>query len=221
MRRGFTLVEAVAALGVLMVLVSLAAPSLGKSLHAGRTTRDAVQLRQNITVLAAYCNDYRDAFPVAHSNAFNSARLFYEPLVRGGYFSSATEIDPAGARQFGGMTFSYSLCLTYPPRFMLPGQTVPETRAAASQVFAHNVSFPSSKGAMHKRWSGEQFVASDRSRGRHFCCVSPWKAPVGMCDNSVITTDYLELEQGKPAIVVDGIGETVFSTWGGVLGRDR
>lgn len=54
-----------------------------------------------------------------------------------------------------------------------------------------------------------------------WCCVNPRPTPIAMCDGALIFANYLELSGGKEPLVVDLIGEPVWTTWGGCLARDK
>lgn len=215
---GFTLVEMTVCTGILLILLGVLAPAIGQSAEHARMVRDAAQLQQCMTLVSLYASDHRGAFPVSDSNPFRASERWYAELQSAGYIASPLEVDPAAYRKFGTVTFHLSVCLVYSPDHMLPGRTLPVDKAISSVVWQHSVPYPSSKGGMLKRDSGEGTVAD----GAHwFCCVVRWRAPVVMCDNSALITDSIEMNHGRPPLIVDWIGAPVWTTWGGYLGRDR
>jgi type II secretory pathway pseudopilin PulG len=217
-RRGFTLVELTITLGMVMILLGLLAPAVGRSMESARMTRDLAQLQQCMTLVGLYAADYRDIFPVADSNPFRAGESWHSALQAAGYVKSPAEVDPAAFRRFGRVTFYLSVCLAYSPERMLPGQTLPAMKAVSRAVYQHSVPYPSGKGAMLKGNSGEGTV----TEGAHWwCCVDRWCAPVAMCDGSAMLADYLAMNHGRAPVVVDQVGIPVWSTWGGYLGRDR
>lgn len=217
-RAGFTLIELVMVLGVVMILLSFAAPAIGRSMATARQTRDAGQLRQNFTLVSQYVHEHRDVYPVAHENAPLAGWEWYRALHAGGYFSTPGDADPYGYRAYRNIRYVMSWCLMYDPDRMLPGRTVPPEQATSRAVRQHMVSYPSHKGAMvQERGAGGYYPADPHA----FCCTMRWKAPVVFCDSSLIIADHIELNAGEPAVVVDLVGMPVISTWGGYLGRDR
>jgi len=85
---GFSLIELLVVLGVIMVLIGLILPSLG---GAKRRAEDVVQLRQ-INQLAGlvslYAKDYDDAFPLTGDNQFVASASWYVPIIEAGLVDS-------------------------------------------------------------------------------------------------------------------------------------
>jgi type II secretory pathway pseudopilin PulG len=217
-RRGFTLIEAVLCLGVLMILVSMVLPTVGRSIERGRQTRDSVQLRQNFTLVTQYAHDHKGVYPVASASALSSGRHWYRALLATGMIQSPAEVDPAAYRRWGDVTLHLSVSLVCDPSNVIPGQSMPLGLLPAAAVTEHRVSFPMLKGAMLKTNSGG---AQHPETMGWFCCTTRWRAPVTMCDGATFITDYIEISGGVPPVIVDSIGIPVWTTWGGALGRDK
>lgn len=217
-RRAFTIIELLVCIGLILILISLALPSMARSIESSRNLRDCAQIRQNHAIVTLYATDHKEVFPIVHQNAFLAGIYWWKSVERAGYVSSPREVDPRIFDRFGVVTIALSVCLVYKPERMLPGFTVPIGQALSDPVRLSQVSFPSSKGGLFRRESGEGSV---NEGARWHCCVVPWDAAVGFCDGSAIVTNYLQLSGGTQPLRVDEIGVPVWTTWGGYLARDR
>jgi len=216
-RRGFTLVELVVVIGVIAVLVSLALPSIGRTVERSRSVADAARLRENATLVKAYTHDHRGVYPIAHSNAFRAAMEWYSPLISTGSLASISEADPHSTVPGRMMRFYLSVAMVYSPDRMKPGRTQLPDNAEASEVRESDVRFPSLKGEMLRYNSGVPAVDG----GTLFCCGPRWISPVSMVDQSVRFGTYLDFPGTEgPIAPVDFIGIPVFTTWHGSEGRD-
>lgn len=219
--RGFTIVELVVVIGVVMILISMIVAPLGQSMERSRMVRDGAQLRQNMAVLGLYSNDYQDMYPIGHATAFRSARYWHHAAVAGGYLRSSAEADPAAQKRYGVITLHMSMSLAADPDDMLPGRSLPAGVIKSVPVRHHDVLYPSDKGAMVKFYSEGGPHPQRDAVGRWFCCGDPWTVPAAMCDGSVTFSDYYAYTGGVYPLVIDGVGVPIWSTWGGCSGRDR
>lgn len=217
-RSGFTLVELVVTMGVVLVLLGIALPAAGGSIAHARLTRNIVQVRQDLTLISTYSNDHKDVYPIAHPLALISAYYWYRPLEKLQYISNPSAVDPAGVRKAGGVTLMMSMCMVRNTREMQPGWTVPEEVAGSAPVYQHQVTYPSAKGLMVQlfdRWT------PDPSYGFFCCSGKPWRAAAGFADGSATSGTRFDFSGGHPITLKDGVGIPIFSTWGGYLARDR
>lgn len=219
---GFTLVELVICIGIVLILLGLLAPSISRSMNEARLTADAGTLKQNVALVMLYCNDHSEVFPVSDALAFRATDTWYKALDL-----SAAEVDPYPVKRFGEMTMRLSVCMVYDAEHMLPGRTLAPGEARSTDVRLAQVVYPSDKGLMLK-FRGGMSVPRIPGNVTHmegvtgqWCCGPRWRTPVAMTDCSILTTDYLTLTGGEYPLVVDLVGMPVFSTWGGYLGRDR
>lgn len=215
-RRAFTLIELLMILGVISILLALILPALGSSWDLAQRTRDLGQLRNNVTLISNYTNDYRDIYPIGFESAPWSAIYWHSAVIRGGYLVSQMEADPIGKSKYETVRFWMSQCMVFSPRLMLPGETIPVDEQMAVAVKTHHVTYPSAKGLMF-----QMTAETDLSDRNQFCCVMNWKAPVGFADGSGEFGSYLDYNAGARPAIVDSIGMPVYTTWGGYLARDR
>lgn len=217
-RRGFTIIELMVVLGVVLVLVSMFVPTIAKTMEETRNTRDAAQLRQNVTLVDLYCNDHKGVYPVSHVNAWVSSMNWYRTMNALGLIQSAQDADPNGMKIHGEVRFWLSVCLVYSPEYMRPGYTLRMDDSIASAVRQDQVIYPSSKGSMLRFDNGYPSVAEGR---RAWCCGPRWRTPIGFADGSILITDYMVFTNYQEPVIVDRVGLPVYSTWGGYEGRDR
>lgn len=215
-RRAFTLIELLMILGVVSILLALILPALGSSWDLAQRTRDLGQLRNNVTLIGNYTNDYRDIYPIGFESAEGSAMFWHSALIRGGYLASQMEADPVGKGRYDYVRFWMSQCMVFTPRLMLPGATIPVEDQMSIAVKTHQVTYPSAKGLMFQMTADVPVSPENK-----FCCVMDWKAPVGFADGSGELGSYLDYNAGVRPVIVDTIGMPVFKTWGGYLARDR
>lgn len=214
---GFTLLELLVVIGLILIVLSLALPLLAKSFSSARTTRQMAAVQQNAMLLQLYAADFAELFPVArYDHATSAAIYFYEPLVAGGYAASITEIDPDGMNRDGKPNVMMSTCLVYDAERMRPGRTEPEMQRKTRPVRLSEVRWPSSKGSLLCR------IVRDGRIVSYWCCVdgAP-KGPVAFCDGSVGFYGWRELLPPGEMYTENGVGAPVITTWDGFRGRDR
>lgn len=214
--RAFTLVELLMILGVISILLALVLPAIGSSWDLAQRTRDLGHLRNNVTLIGAYTNDHNNIYPIGFETAEGSAIYWHSAMIRGGYLASQMEADPVGKSRYDYVRFWMSQCMTFTPRLMLPGATIPVEDQKSFAVRTDQVTYPASKGLMFQMTSDTPLTAENK-----FCCVMDWKAPVGFADGSGELGSYLDYNAGERPVMVDTIGIPVFTTWGGFLARDR
>lgn len=216
--RAFSLVEVVVTLGVLMVLVSFVLPTIRGAKDAAGLTRDSASLKQCAALVAMYASVSNDRYPVGGSNPIAHADSWYRPLIAAGLAAGPAEIDPVGVRRRGGVRFWQSACMNLAPDLMLPGQTRSSWTGTAQAQRTTDVTYPSAKGHLFLATNGEGTLSEG---GKWFCCGPRWRSAVAMGDASVGQGDYIEFNGGEPPVIVDDIGRPVYTTWGGIRGRDR
>lgn len=204
-------------LGVVLLLVSLILPSLGRTRKLTEVLTKAVTVQQNALAVAIYATDHKEFYPRALPNAMQAAIYWYVPMIRAGYIPSKEASDPIGFRRFGFSTISLSQCMVYDPKYMRPGFTLPVSAASSSWVRWSQVVFPSHKGMMlelTREWLSVNPVG--------FCCAGPvLTVPVAFADGSMTEGTRRSFNQDQEPFLMDGIGMPVFSSWGGYLAFDR
>lgn len=222
-RVGFSLIELIVCIGVVLILLGMILPVIGKSWFASRQARDLAQLQQNTLVASIYLHDWKDVYPIGNDMAYFSMQDWWKPLVLAGYLGSDAEADPWGVARFQRGRFHQSMCMTYSPEFMAEGNTRASSAAMSSAVRQNDVRFPSLKG-----WMG-QFCLDPSQPSTYFVCTNcvagefPLnRVAVAMADSSCSLATLNDFEWHNPEVlVVDDIGVPVFTTWGGYLARDK
>ncbi|MBY0308693.1 MAG: prepilin-type N-terminal cleavage/methylation domain-containing protein [Phycisphaerales bacterium] len=215
---GFTLIELVVVLGIVMVVLGLALPGLAASRTAAQLTRDAAAMRSMASAVFAYAAESGDYFPgrspsviecyrndwhdvlVATGHSDNSSRLMpskdgvHRVYMMGAAFAARTEFDPAR------------------PSYWYKGRAQPQRM--------RSVLSPSSK-AMLVRATRVNGRPEDRSTW--WCCINPkvTVCPLVFCDGSVSQSDWRDLYMSSPPIATTFQGYPLYSTWSGTAGRDR
>lgn len=217
---GFTLVELLVVVGLVLVFVGLLLPGLAGSRAAARATRTMIAVQQCAAVLQQYSSDFNDYYPFVEdaSNSISAAFRYAEALVRGGYIASVREVDPDNhAPSSGGFpNILLSMCLTSDWQHLRPGLTVPEEERPAHPVRTSEVAAPSAKGSLDSR------LVRDGRVETYWCCVDGAPpGPIGFCDGSVGVYYWRQLLPNGVLYVENGVGYPVIATWFGVRGRDR
>ncbi len=216
--RGFSLIELVMVMGVVMILVGLTLPSLQRSWWSGRTTGNLAVMRQNAMLIQQYTEDHKGVFPLSgHKLSVDAAFYWYRPLVASGHLSSTREADPAGFRRYGMCNVAMSQCMVHPAERFVRGNTQPEDLRRATPVRSSEVLYPSAKGLLKSIRVIEERIET------YWCCVpgAP-PGPVAFADGSASIEYWMNLlPNGRFEPDENGIGAPVSTTWGGVKGRDR
>lgn len=203
-------------IGIVAVLMGLALPSIGKSMGRARETRDLSQIRQNVTVVAAYVHEWRDIYPIASSRPYTCMTNWSAPLITGGYLPSRAAADPIGWKQNEEVRFMLSMAMCYDPIFMVRGNTLPYKQTQSSPITQSMVRHPAHKGLMVQ---GHHVREDART---YFCCEGPpVTMPAAMADLAVMRGNRNDFSYQGPIVIVDDIGMPILTTWGGVTQRDR
>lgn len=216
---GFTLVELLVVIGVLLLLLGLILPAVGGAVASARLTRSANDIRQCGQLTSLYTAQFKSTYPFTPSDPFNASMNWSSPAAKAGLLASADAIDPIGVRKTGRVRYWMSVAMVYRPDRMHPGRTVPPEQAVAVPVREHQVTYPSDKGLFVQAFDATG--PSVKSITWWFCCGRPQSAPVGMADGAVTIGTYLDFSRFRPVVVENNIGMPILSTWGGYLARDR
>lgn len=216
-RRGFTLIEVVVVIGVMMMVLGLALPPLANARRLGEATRTAAVVRSNAQLLAMYGSAHRDSFPAYGDGNLvtNGITDWVQALVDGGLIESVRETDPEGYRATGRGRIGLTGAALYESWRMVPGKTQHANESKIAGVRQGDVRYPSEKGILGK----VQDVEGENAVFWTFTPHRPPRWPIAMGDESVTfarCTDF-ELEFD---FFEYWVGHPVYSTWGGVKGRD-
>jgi type II secretory pathway pseudopilin PulG len=214
--RAFTLVELVMVIGVLVVLLGIALPVIGRSRDRAKETASLAAMGNDAAIVQNYCSENRGVFPIAHANAFTASERWEHALTTTGHLPSPQSADPVGSRGLPGSLVDLSVCLVYDADRMVQGYTLPMDQAASTPVADHQVLYPSDKGMLIKRC-----LDAIPNSGNCFCCARVIRVPIAMVDGSVLVGARTQFAGGAAPVVIDGIGTPVYSSWGGFRAKDR
>jgi len=224
-RRGFSIIELIVVIGLVMVLMGIFLPTLYKTRQSAEKTRLASQVRQMAIMVSAYCDEYDGVYPIADDRfwfrpalgpgedpPYEYGRWWGHALIDAGYFSFDESLD----RDFldaSNQILSVAMC--YDPDKMTPTTIEPYEDRFTAPIRQHQARYPSGKGMLWPR------IVSYTPEARYWCCtqIDP-PGPVAFADTSIETIAWHEFPSPDTAPVL-GIGWVVQSTWNGIYGRDR
>lgn len=215
--RGFSLIELLVVVAILMILVGLALPTISASRENARLTTHMARARENGLLISMYADANNERYPIGDEHPENASLFWWKPLIDSGLLESKEQADPEwAARSSGNPRYAMSFAMAYNPDFMRPESLVPYADARTSPIRQSQVLYPSDKGLMWQWW-----VWTGQWRG-HWCCapVHP-VAPVVMADLSAESGQWPDYVAEGKLIRHEGIGVPIMSTWHGVRGRDR
>ncbi len=214
------MMELVVVIGIIMILVGLMAPSLGRVTSQAKLTRDISLIRQHSATVSMYAADFADTYPYPYNftgHLYRVAGDWALPMIASGHFENVASVDPD---VLNGRSFSYmmSIAMVYNPDEMRPGH-VPRTGVQTSRPTRQfQVLFPSLKGLIVRENNG---LNPSEGLAMGFCCEGPWISPVAFSDGSSTSGTYRDFQGGLPLLIDQGIGIPIISTWFGVRGIDR
>lgn len=216
---GFTLIEVVVALGIVLILTGIFMPTLTSSRLRARQVKNLALCRDNARLIVLYANDHKDEYPMVEGVRFLTFFAWYEPLIAAGLITSATDVDPDGMRLGNYVTFGESVAMFYPPEKMRPGHTESPDQAHAVVIRQSQTLYPAQKGLIHQNFPFPE-IPGNATPG--WCCV-PYRpiAPVAFADTSATLGKWDEFLAQGPLYIENSIGIPVLSTWNGCRGRDR
>lgn len=213
---GFSLPELLICLGVIALLVAIAAPLLGRSRDRARQVASMSGVKQSATIVLSYCADSYGVFPIAHENPFSSSRMWEHLLTRTGHLPSPQAADYTSSRSLPGSQVDLSVCLMYDADRMMMGRTVPIDQARCVPIMDAQVPYPADKGMLLLHCTD-----AIPGSGNCFCCVKIIDVPVAMVDGSAMIGNRTTFVGGDVPVITDGVGEPIFSSWNGYRARDR
>jgi prepilin-type N-terminal cleavage/methylation domain-containing protein len=219
---GFSLMELLVVLGVVVILLGLALPTLGRVMFRARMTGRSASTNQITVALTAYAGDYQDLFPLAGDAETSSqaSQNYGTPLIAGGYFVSYHDMDPLGMRAHGWMTILLAETQVCRAVDLSPGAPVARAERRPFAVRWADTSFPSQKGILWHSW-----IMDTNPPGAGYWCCAPGqpKAPIAFADRSVREFAWSELVptgELPPAGGTIDAGRPVNTTWNGFRGVD-
>jgi Tfp pilus assembly protein PilE len=213
------MLELTLVIAIVLILAALTLPAFQRARVESLRARSMAQIATNLKLVEIYCQASKDVYPIASKSINYSMLHWYEPLMNEQLIRRETEIDPYRSEAHDSRTYAMSTCMVRDWQEMQPDRAIRESLSITHGVATHEVSFPSSKGAM------VQFVQpylpeySRSPASTAWCCGLAIKAPVGFADGSVSVHAWQELKRSFEEI--DGVGLPVIATWYGVRGIDR
>lgn len=207
-------------LGLVMILIGLMMPVLGRSMERSRRTARLSTIRQHMIGMSLYAEDFQDSFPYFVEHPYRIAKNWHVVMTGGRYVPARrTDIDAYGTGLDGQIGLAMSVAMVYDFERMMPGKTVPvDSMKSSAQKFSAT-SFPSSKAALFRYW-----VKSPSGNPAWWCCGPPPReeGEVAMVDGSADFGDWTEyFSKDYPDRQENEIGQPVVTTWFGIHGRDR
>lgn len=213
----FSLVELVVVMGIVMILLGVLLPSLGRTRHQADLTRYLAEIQQSGLLMEMFAEAHDDEYPFADPSSVGRCSLnWYAPLQSGGY------LDEQGARL--AAQFEMSLCMAFPPERMVAGNTPALSLWDVDtpvRVRRRETLYPSSKGMLYRIHAID--AADDRYPAVWCCYPNLPRGPLALADGSVTAGTWAEFLAGGVLEVdrTSGVGYPVITTWHGVKGRDR
>ena len=197
--------------GVILLLLAVALPTLANARKRGEQTRSMATVRTVAMGLDAYAESHKDVYPVGAGTQPALMQDAWLPvLVEEGHLPN----EQAGGGRSGEHNLSniaptiamYAARVGFEPGTPTPFHTLPLVQQRRAQVV-----WPANKGNVVQVTDGA---------GRFFCCVDPWPSAVSFFDGSQFfgTRDQLS---SAPLVYANAIGAPVMSTWWGLSGVDR
>lgn len=214
-RRAFSILELCVVLGVILILVSLALPSLSRARDAARQLGDSVSASQYAKLITQYAGDHKDLFPAFVDKAYKDSVWIRSggwglELERAGLLNQAAFISP------GEMPYKFTYAAFVDPKVIEPGRVplfddiVPTINAMTS------VRYPSAKGML---WPVRR--PTDPVEVAWCCGVESAPGSIAFVDGSVAVYRWHDMA-GPDGIQIElWAGYPVISTWYGIFGKDR
>ena len=224
LQRGFSIIELIVVIGVVMVLLGIFLPALGGAKQSAHDLKQSSQLRQLMVAVSLYCDSWDDVFPMADTRPWSApgyidtsqpidfGKPWWSALTDGGIM---TEHEAFDEEQYNIHNVAYSMTLGYAPRILTPSTIIPWELRTLSPIRQHAVRYPSDKGACHVIQTDYTGTFSP------WCCL--YEAPPGsvaFLDSSVTVMRWTDFPEPSPAPILD-IGDLINTTWHGVHGKDR
>ena len=226
-RPGFSMIELMVVIGVILVLIGLIVPVVGRSIEQARNTADMATLRSNMALVMQYASQDQGHYPLATPTRCSADTKWFLPLIENGLLNSAAQADPRSYHHYQTVSFAFSQSLVADPVEFTWGSTRPCRESPTSPVTDADVSFPSSKGMMYRYIDPERIppylLKVQNGHGGTFCCADLWTTPVGFCDGSAQLGTFMDFAPPGGVALAHGhqVGVPIGSPWGGFHARER
>lgn len=207
-------------MGIIMVLLGLMLPSLGKARTSASLSTQLREIQQAHLLLAMYASANSEHYPLRGDNQHEATTHWFEPLVESGLLAGSDQLDRSSSQRGLEPPFAMSASLCSAADYYRPEhETYPDESARpVSSVRTDQVLYPSSKGAIFTWRIGnttEPFIVP-------WCCLdTSLAAPIAFADGSAEARSVDECFVVQPMRTEELAGIPVYTTWYGIHGRDR
>jgi len=209
-RPGFTLIELVVVFGIIMVLIGLLLPALGRGRERARVLGDESHARQLASLVSMYTSVYQDFFPGFGQNMW----------LRSGGWSMAMEaaglMKASERTSANGMPYKFTYTAYVDPDLVQPEIVPNDAEVVVNNQKISNVLFPSAKGML---WPVRR---DDQPDELTWCCGNEsLSGAIPFVDGSVGVYRWQDFSGPEGIVIQFWAGLPVVSTWNGIYGRDR
>ncbi|MFG0241258.1 MAG: type II secretion system protein [Phycisphaerales bacterium JB054] len=218
--RGFSLIELLVSIGVIMVLLGLALPAMHNARRTANSVTQLKSIQQAGDLLAMFAESNHGRFPLYGEDQFDATAEWFQPLLAAGYLESTDLLDPRSAKMDLRVPFAMSASLCSDATYYRPeaGPYPDESNRPVAPIRTDQMQFPSSKGVLFTWRIGYPVDTVHVA----WCCVDlTLVAPIAFGDGSAERLAVEDCYVSAPMRIQELAGVPVFTTWHGVLGRDR
>ena len=208
------MVEVLVVLGVVMLLAALLLPALRNTKKAAAETGSLAKMRDNAQLVHAYAGQYDGYSPIYVKRAWANGQFWAGALLNAGMVGSSEETSVKWFDDDPPLIVYMTAVLSMSPSTLREGSTPPINDQVFVPMRLSDIASPSAKGLLY-------VTGGSRNLGNPWCCGEPYPCPVAFGDASVGVYTWADLTPGGVLRVQDNVGFPVYSTWNGVLGRDR
>jgi type II secretory pathway pseudopilin PulG len=214
--RAFSLIELVMVIGVVMILIALVAPTLGRTIETARDTRRGAALAGAVKLVSMYAGQYKDIAPIAVPGTYENLWRWPEAVLAAGFADGWKEIDPEYSQHEPFARFFLNRAFYDRVEDMTPGQTEPEVWAQCDPIRLASVTFPDRLVQVAP--------ASKKSSNDPWCClthVRTYPGPVAFTDGHIETGYWTDFVFEDELYIENNVGWPAFTTWFGHRGRSK
>lgn len=219
-RRGFSLIELLVSIGIVLILLGLLTPTLSRARSSASQLAQLKSIQQGADLIAMFTEGNRGNYPLHGDNQFAATSRWYEPLLIAGLLDAPGQLDPKSAAMGLRVPFAMSASMCSDANYYTPDSPPypDESERPVAPVRTDQVVFPSSKGLLLTHRVGYPVD------GYHapWCCLDlSLKAPVAFADGSAESLAVNDFPMNPPMRLQEIAGVPVYTTWFGIRARDR
>src|SRR6056297_1702893 len=114
--RGFSLIELLVVVAILMILIGLALPTLSRSRDSARLTVQMARIRDNGMLISMYADSNNGRYPIGAEHPEIASLHWWKPLIEAGLLDSKEQADPEWfASNDGNPRYAMSFAMCYAP----------------------------------------------------------------------------------------------------------